>query len=568
MKTTQALALLSSIATTSFAGMPAPTPVDLELSLVTDVSGSVSSSEFNLMMDGYEAAFRSSAVHSAITSGAQGSIAVNVVFFASSASEGVPFIQLSSAGDSDSFANILDSFTSKPFGGGTDIGSGIDLAVATINGNNYDGTRQVIDVAGDGSADSSSDATAADDAVAAGIDTINGIAIDDNDGSVEQSFRDNLIRGDGAFVASADTFEDFRPEIERKIIAEIIGQPVDGAPVLAAARQTAVMSVRQMFNDVNARLLRARAGYRPDRTTSGVAAVGDAGFMAEPSASEERRYEFFGSINYEDSEFDRQTGTAAGGSVLLTLPGFEIDAHGGTVGLEYHLTSKWSVGAAVSALDGESTLDRGAGEVDFDERGVSAYATYYGQGEAALLGRQSDIWGTFLAGHSWGDYDTKRRTLSGTARGDTDTNTWIAEFSGGLNRQDGAWKHGPVLSFRYIDGEFDDYTETGPGARAYEGPEFDSLTGSLGYQASYYADTELGLIIPQIRVAAEHDFENDDTTVAGVTLGGAPDENVAVVGLGVLWEISDNIYATADYEGRFASDTEIHRGVVRIGIPF
>jgi len=162
----------------------------------------------------------------------------------------------------------------------------------------------------------------------------------------------------------------------------------------------------------------------------------------------------------------------------------------------------------------------------------------------------------------------ERPTVGGRAKGDSDTDTLITEFATGLNRQDGAWKHGPIVSFQYIDGEFDDFVETGPGARQFTGPDFESFTGSLGYQASYYADTELGLIIPQARLAVEHDFENEDTTVAGVTLGGAPDENVGVFGLGIIWEISDGVYATADYEARFASDTEIHQGVLRVGIPF
>ena len=51
-------------------------PVDLELILATDTSGSVDGTDFTLRRSGVEAAFRSAAVISAIENGAIGSIAV------------------------------------------------------------------------------------------------------------------------------------------------------------------------------------------------------------------------------------------------------------------------------------------------------------------------------------------------------------------------------------------------------------------------------------------------------------------------------------------------------------
>ena len=62
------------------------TPVELELSLVVDVSGSISTTEYNLQMDGYANAFRDPTVISGILSYANG-IAVNMVQFASNAAQ-------------------------------------------------------------------------------------------------------------------------------------------------------------------------------------------------------------------------------------------------------------------------------------------------------------------------------------------------------------------------------------------------------------------------------------------------------------------------------------------------
>ena len=67
-----AAALTLGLAATSASAVP----VDLGLSLVIDVSGSVSTAEYNLQMDGYANAFRSSAVQQNILGGNVGAIGV------------------------------------------------------------------------------------------------------------------------------------------------------------------------------------------------------------------------------------------------------------------------------------------------------------------------------------------------------------------------------------------------------------------------------------------------------------------------------------------------------------
>ena len=61
-------------------------PVDLELSLVIDVSPSVDNTEFGLQMSGYTAAFQDLGIQAAIL-GLPGGIAVNVIFFSQNAVE-------------------------------------------------------------------------------------------------------------------------------------------------------------------------------------------------------------------------------------------------------------------------------------------------------------------------------------------------------------------------------------------------------------------------------------------------------------------------------------------------
>src|SRR3954465_10626993 len=72
-----AAALLWSFAV----GTPAPaqTPVDLQLALMVDASGSVNQTRFELQKRGYVAALRNKQVLDAVQSGPNGSIAITLV---------------------------------------------------------------------------------------------------------------------------------------------------------------------------------------------------------------------------------------------------------------------------------------------------------------------------------------------------------------------------------------------------------------------------------------------------------------------------------------------------------
>ncbi len=199
-------------------------PVDLELSLVIDVSGSVSSSEYNLMMDGYASAFRDLAIQSNILGGTHGAIAVNTVFFASSAfTTGLDaFSLLNSAAAINAYADTLDNFV-RPGSGGTSIFTGTNKAIGLLTADNkFEGVANVIDVSGDGSSSPSNDQAARDAAAALGI-TINGITIGSL--SVNTYYVNNVITSDG-FAIHATNFTTFEDGIKRKLSIETGGGTV------------------------------------------------------------------------------------------------------------------------------------------------------------------------------------------------------------------------------------------------------------------------------------------------------------------------------------------------------
>ncbi len=208
-------------------------PVDMELSLVIDVSGSVSTAEYNLMMDGYANAFRNATIQNNILSTADGdlgSIAVNVVFFASSAFSTSldAFTLLDSATAINTFADTLDAFT-RPGSGGTAIYTGMNAATALLTGDNgFESSNLIMDVSGDGTSSVAANQAARDAAAAAGI-TVNGITI--GSPGINDHYVATVITSDG-FALHADDFAAFASGIEQKLRIETGGGDVPAPATL------------------------------------------------------------------------------------------------------------------------------------------------------------------------------------------------------------------------------------------------------------------------------------------------------------------------------------------------
>jgi len=203
--------------------------VDTVLSLVIDVSGSINSTEYNLQMEGYEKAFRDSDIQNAITDtdggNRNGSIAVNLIQFSSTASERLGFAVLDSLQDVEDFADAIANVT-RFSSLSTGIGEGIELASSTISdwldesGNSA--SRAVVDVSGDGTNNAGiAPSTARDAALAADVDAINAIAIQST--TLQAYFDNNVVGGTNSFSLFASDFDAFDSAIKRKLKAEITG---------------------------------------------------------------------------------------------------------------------------------------------------------------------------------------------------------------------------------------------------------------------------------------------------------------------------------------------------------
>lgn len=234
--------IAGTMALTPLTTANAATVVDVELSLLIDVSGSVDSTEFNLQRQGYVDAFLNPVIQNLIldkdSGNRLGKIAVNAIYWsgASQQIQAVGWTLIDSAQASIDFANTLFG-TSRTYSGLTAPGNAINFAVNSINTNDFDGKAKVIDVSGDGSQnDGVSTATARTNAITTGgIDRINGIAILGSEGGLQTWYENNIKGGTDSFVIAASGFDTFGAAIEQKLAYEITGTNPNVVPLPAAA---------------------------------------------------------------------------------------------------------------------------------------------------------------------------------------------------------------------------------------------------------------------------------------------------------------------------------------------
>ena len=205
-------------------------PVDLELVLAIDASSSVDTGEFRLQMEGIATAFRQPRVLAAIKGGKTGRIAVALVIWADATrpKADTDWYVIESEADALAFADLAGSLP-RSVVGGTGIGDGIAVAMRKFDRNGIDGQRQVVDVSGDGRETPPREIvvtmpTARSMALSRGV-TINGLAILNEDETLDDWYRNHVIVGPNSFVIAVDDFDDFADAMTRKLIREIDDRP-------------------------------------------------------------------------------------------------------------------------------------------------------------------------------------------------------------------------------------------------------------------------------------------------------------------------------------------------------
>jgi GNAT superfamily N-acetyltransferase len=207
-------------------------PVDLELVLLADATGSIDPTETRLQRQGYADAMADPEVLWAIRNGGSaGRIAVTYVEWAGVGSQDivVGWMVVDGEATARGFGAALLAAPRRAFGSQA-IGAALIRGLDLIESNAFEGDRKVIDLSGDSSWNPSGPtlATARDAVLGAGI-VINGLAVlcrppcsgRPRFENLEAEYAGKIIGGPGSFVVTADGEQSFAQAVRRKLILEI-----------------------------------------------------------------------------------------------------------------------------------------------------------------------------------------------------------------------------------------------------------------------------------------------------------------------------------------------------------
>lgn len=195
---------------------------DLALVLAVDISGSVDKHEYRVQMDGLAAAMRDGIVQDALVD-AQAQVTLVQWTGASRQRQTIPWTQVARFEDVAALAETVRQDPRIWRNYSTAVGEAVQVS-ADLFDQVPQCRRKVIDVSGDGiSNEGIEPREMLGDMRARGI-TINALAIETDDVDLTAYFYENLIVGEGAFVITANGFEEYPEQIRRKLQRETTKQ--------------------------------------------------------------------------------------------------------------------------------------------------------------------------------------------------------------------------------------------------------------------------------------------------------------------------------------------------------
>lgn len=202
---------------------------DLALALAVDVSGSVDPHEYRIQMDGLVAGLRDPVVSEALV---RGQARLMLVQWSGSSRQdtSIPWTRIDSFDALEAFAAKVAKSPRPWRNFSTAIGEALAHTAAQFA--QVPGCRRLlIDLSGDGLSNEGQEPRRIHpDLRAAGIG-VNAIAIESGEDDLTAYYFENVILGEGAFVITANGFEDYPAQIRRKLLREV-------------ARQTAALQPR------------------------------------------------------------------------------------------------------------------------------------------------------------------------------------------------------------------------------------------------------------------------------------------------------------------------------------
>jgi Protein of unknown function (DUF1194) len=202
----------------------------LALALAVDVSRSVDAADYVIQTEGLAAALEDEAVQAAILS-PDGQVALTVYYWSGKSHQQivVPWALIATPEALAAVAAEVRAMPRPKVNLATALGWSLVFAEGLM-AEAPPCTRRVLDVAGDGRNNEGISVRTAYRRVEFGDIVVNALAIGEHEMGVADYYRDEVIRGPGAFVEAAPRMTDYPRAIRRKLLRELQGPIIGGNP--------------------------------------------------------------------------------------------------------------------------------------------------------------------------------------------------------------------------------------------------------------------------------------------------------------------------------------------------
>ena len=221
--------------------------------------------------------------------------------------------------------------------------------------------------------------------------------------------------------------------------------------------------------------------------------------------------------------------------------GYQSNLSGLNLGLDYRFSDSLVFGGVVGRTRDNATFLDNGGSLKTSNNALSIYGTWLASENLSVDG---------YLGYSKINLETLRYVtfgslVSGTTTGSTSGSQVMAGLSTGYQVDVGRFSISPSLDIDYIKSNFKGYSESGTTLLElrFNDRRTMSLTSSLGARISTSYGYRWGMLIPTVRLAAVHEFQNNSQQLENelvITPGTSmsvttdvPDRNYLISGLNV-----------------------------------
>lgn len=206
----------------------------------------------------------------------------------------------------------------------------------------------------------------------------------------------------------------------------------------------------------------------------------------------------FGSINADQAEHDPTAYES----------GYDYDAYGFTLGVDYRLRPDLHLGLAFNNVTYDLTYASQGGALDADLNTLTGYLSWF----AGPVSLDAQL------GYSRGDFTTERNltSFSTIATGDTTSDQYNLSLQADYTWNQGALTARPFLRLDYVSARIDAYDETGGAGWGMGIAEqtLDQVSTSAGVDTHFAISFDGGVLVPGVKLSAVNDASRDYAPVA------------------------------------------------------